>query len=206
VHQSIEWTEAIGAVVGRGHARLARTVSADVCADLVAAAPSTWAPEPEVIGEVRQQKVSTGTYLYRAPEPVRRFAADLVNTLNGSRAGDVPPIPAFHEARWSRSRPGTGYAISAHRDPPLCGGMLAIVTLFGAARFRLGAGSGAVEWTTGDGDLLLLRGNGWPTDDAVCPVHEVDLPVDGDRMTLTFRHNRGGTGADYFAALRSDAS
>ncbi len=53
------------------------------------------------------------------------------------------------------------------------------------------------EWETCDGDLVILRGHGWPHEGSLCPLHEVESPRVGDRMTMTFRHNRRGPGGDY---------
>lgn len=61
---------------------------------------------------------------------------------------------------------------------------------------------GRTPWLTADGDLVLVRGTGWPADDTRCPVHEVDEPLTRDRAVMTLRHNRGGPGADYFGASR----
>lgn len=60
----------------------------------------------------------------------------------------------------------------------------------------MGGPSGLAE----AGDLVLLCGNGWPEDDIRCLIHSVGSLVGRDRMILTLRHNKGGAGADYFAA------
>jgi hypothetical protein len=83
--------------------------------------------------------------------------------------------------------------------PAQCGGVIATVTLYGQARFRGWSGADAIEWETADGDLVILRGNGWPTEASTCLVHEAERPAVGDRMIVTYRHNKGGPGADYFA-------
>jgi hypothetical protein len=44
--------------------------------------------------------------------------------------------------------------------------------------------------------LVLIAGNGWPHPDDRCPVHEVASPIDGQRITMTLRHNTAGPGAD----------
>jgi hypothetical protein len=113
----------------------------------------------------------------------------------------MPPLPMFNHAQWSRADAGHKY-ITRHRDPPTAGGVIAVVTIRGRALFRVWEGAGAHEWETGDGDVVLLRGSGWPTADAICPVHEAESPLAGDRVTLTLRHNTGGFGADYFSRSR----
>lgn len=54
------------------------------------------------------------------------------------------------------------------------------------------------SWQASRGDLVILRGFGWPTAEARCVVHGVEPPPAGERVIMTFRHNRGGAGADYF--------
>ena len=157
---------------------------------------------------MRQAGLHRGAYFDRTAPEVRAFGLAVVAGL-GAHLDCVAtlPVPAFDEVEWSRSVDGVGY-ITAHRDPPGVGGVIAIVTLSGTTRFRVWPGDvdprqdpGAAppaEWDTGDGDLVLLRGTGWPHSDARCLVHEVDSPPSGERAVLTFRHNRGGPGADYF--------
>lgn len=90
--------------------------------------------------------------------------------------------------------------ITAHRDPPGVGGVIAIITLEGVARFRVWSEEDqAGEWDTAPGDLVLLRGTGWPSESALCPRHEVEPPRTCSRSILTYRFNRGGPGADYFS-------
>lgn len=92
----------------------------------------------------------------------------------------------------------------------MAGGVIAVLTLRGRAPFRVWETDGssvdaagqpelAEEWETNDGDLVLLRGDGWPTPTSRCPIHEAQSPPRGDRSTLTLRHNKGGYGADYFS-------
>jgi hypothetical protein len=195
----VDWTSATRSLVEDGWVRLEGVVSGRTCGRLVGAAPMTWEPEPEAVGSVRQSAVSTGLYFDRAATSVREVGFAISDALTEARSRGTPAIPCFNEVRWSRSQEGAGHSITAHRDPPLCGGVIAIVTLFGKARFRVWSGADAVEWETADGDLVILRGNGWPAETSRCPVHEAELPAVGDRMVVTYRYNQGGPGADYFA-------
>jgi hypothetical protein len=87
--------------------------------------------------------------------------------------------------------------------------VIAVLTIRGQGFFRVwdmdGSLAGAdgaepaAEWESSDGDLVLMRGGGWPTSASRCPIHEARSPRHGDRVTLTLRHNKGGYGADYFA-------
>jgi hypothetical protein len=200
--EGIDWTLATSSLLGDGFARLESAVASDVCRDLAAAAPATWEAEPEVIGNVRQRAISTGLYFDRADKAVRQVGAVICESLSAAIPPGITIPPLFNEVRWSRSQAGSGHSITAHRDPPLCGGVIAIVTLFGQALFRIWSGATAAEWKTAEGDLVILSGNGWPTARDTCRVHEAELPDEGERMIITFRHNTGGPGADYFAAIR----
>jgi hypothetical protein len=97
---------------------------------------------------------------------------------------------------WGKTLDGRSF-ISRHRDPPTAGGVIATVTLRGRAKFRVFDEDEAIEWETEDGDVVIIRGTGWPTESSVCPLHEAES-IDTERFTLTFRHNTRGPGADYF--------
>jgi hypothetical protein len=146
------------------------------------------------------------------------------------------PLPSCVRSRGQSSRPSTGHDrrrcwafqrsitlsgenlstgfgyITRHRDPPTAGGIIAITTLAGHARFRVWDDDGvsdvpssrhdravAHERDTDGGDLGILRGDGWPGQASRCPVHEVESPSVGDRIILTLRYNKGGFGANYFS-------
>jgi len=193
---AVDWAEVAGSVTERGWIRLERVVDARACARLATAASATWEPLPEVEGDVRQGGLRTGVSFDDAAPVVQRFGRTICDSLTAARS-DLPAVPCFNEVLWSRSHDGVGF-ITAHRDPPAAGGVIAIVTLRGQAGFRVWNGSRDTEWETADGDLVLLCGNGWPRDDARCPVHAVESPRRGDRLTMTLRHNTRGPGADYF--------
>jgi hypothetical protein len=195
----VDWTDSARSLVENGWVRLEGVVSGRTCARLVGAAPMTWEPEPEVVGSVHQRAISSGLYFDLAATSVREVGLSVSDALTEARPPGTAEVPCFNEVRWSRSHEGAGHSITAHRDPPLCGGVIAIVTLFGQARFRVWSGAEAVEWETADGDLVILQGNGWPTETSRCPVHEAESPAIGDRMIMTYRYNKGGPGADYFA-------
>lgn len=194
--EHIAWADAGAALHEVGWLRLEGAVDSRTRAAFVEAAPATWMPLPEVEGGVRQGGLSCGVFLENAPSAVQEFGHQISESLDAARR-DWPPVPGFNEVQWGRSHEGIGF-ITAHRDPPTAGGIIAIVTLSGRALFRVWQGSEATEWKTQDGDLVLLRGRGWPTENALCPVHEVESPRLGDRMTMTLRHNVGGPGANYF--------
>jgi hypothetical protein len=152
-----------------------------------------------VIGDVRQNGASTGCFFDRSATTVREVGLTICGAISKARPRDAPEVPCFNEVRWHKSQAGDGHSITAHRDPPLCGGVIAIVTLFGRATFRVWETEEPVGWETNDGDLVILRGNGWPTESSLSPIHEAESPAAGDRMIVTYRYNKGGPGADYFA-------
>lgn len=198
--QDVDWRAVAERLDGDGWIRLRQAIDGRSCTRLLAAAPTTWTALAHS-RTVRQSGFHCGAFVEHAGTEVNALAASIQDGIDG--CGSLPPLPAFNEAEWSRM----GY-ITAHRDPPGVGGVIAIVTLSGNAPFRAWPGDadprvddGApdpVEWETEDGDLVLVRGAGWPRPDLRCPVHEVEPPRDR-RAVLTLRHNAGGPGADYWA-------
>lgn len=105
----------------------------------------------------------------------------------------------FNHVQWGRADRGEGF-ITPHRDPPGATGVIAILTIDGAAIFGVWDEDSDRDhhWETAAGDLVVLRGHGWPTSENECPRHEVEPIADGSRSILTLRHNRSGYGGDYF--------
>jgi len=193
----VDWASAADALCGQGWVRLKRAVSDHGVAELVEGAPDTWEQLPEYEASVRQGGLTCHIFFRDAPSAVQRFGEEIRSSLMAAQP-EVPPIPHFNEVQWARSQDGVGF-ITAHRDPPGVGGIIAILTIQGHALFRVLEGPTATEWETEDRDLVLLRGRGWPNDESLCPVHEVESPRRGERLRMTLRHNLGGPGADYFA-------
>lgn len=192
----IDWTNAASSLTGTGWVRLAAVIDGPTCARLAGAAPTSWRPEPEVIRDVRQSALTSGVSFDRADATVRDLGIAICRSVTKALPPGTRPIPRFNNVTWGRSHNGIGY-ITAHRDPPTAGGVIAIVTLSGQCPFRVWNGPSPTEWVTRDGDLVILRGNGWPTEDAVCPLHDAESPFQGDRMTMTLRHNKRGPDAGY---------
>lgn len=212
---AIDWEAVVASLEGPGWVRLQSVVPAWICAQLVEAAPSSWSvvDQDEGGGFVRQGGLSCHAEVTGAAPIVRSVAQSIVLAINRTRSAECLELPTFNHANWGRSINGVGF-ITAHRDPPTAGGVIAITTLAGRARFRVWDDDdsaselplvdhdpvAAHEWNTDDGDLVLLRGGGWPKLASRCPVHEVESPPTGDRMILTLRHNKGGYGANYFTS------
>jgi hypothetical protein len=192
----VDWPPAVKALVAHGWVRLPQAASPALCDELASSAPGTWWPKPHEILGVRQGGVACYATVDQAAQVVREYALTIIEGVAGSGVGPPAP-PGFTDAEWAQDAEGRMF-ISAHRDPPTAPGVIAVTTLRGAATFRIWDDRGVRTWETDAGDLVLLRGSGWPSPEALCPLHEVGSPV-GPRMTLTLRHNTGGPGADYFA-------
>ena len=120
-----------------------------------------------------------------ADEAVREFASQLVEALGRATTPAIPVLPPFNEVTWTQYPAGFGH-ISAHCDPPVYGGIIAVATLRAEARFVAHSDAGEQhEWLTGQGDIVLLTGRGWPTERSRCPLHAVDPPKTADRLILT---------------------
>ncbi len=108
----------------------------------------------------------------------------------------LPPV-AFNEVTWQRYTPTAGH-ISAHRDQARYTGVIAVCTLVGEAPFSLLSQRDpdlvVAWWLAGPGDLVLLRGAGFGHREARCPLHRVDPPSRGERLTLALRWREGARG------------
>jgi hypothetical protein len=198
---AVDWSSAVQAVIGSGWCRVPGAISAGQAGCLREAAPGPWCclPHNEGGGTVYQAGFAAFSVLENAEPLVRRVARSLQKHLMNAAPAGCPELPAFNEVSWTRYPEGAGH-ITGHRDPPGCGGVIAILTLAGAATFYIGPSRDRSigTWQTSRGDLVILRGFGWPATEARCVVHGVEPPPAGQRLIMTFRHNRGGAGADYF--------
>jgi len=207
----IGWEDVVLDLRERGWTRIGRAVAPATSAALEDAAPGPWLPLPATEGDagVRQAGLACHCAVDRAAAVVQSLASSVRARIDDAREAHVPRLPAFNHAQWCRAEDGEKF-ITPHRDPDSAVGVVAVLTIRGRARFRVWdvgasfAGArqrqvGATEWDTDDGDLVLLRGGGWPTAASHGPIHEVESPPGGERITLTLRSNAGGFGADYFA-------
>jgi hypothetical protein len=192
----VDWPAAARDVVEHGWARLASVLSPDTCDRLRDAAPDSWVEEPEQIGEVSQRGLTSGAVADACSREVQGLGEEIVESLNRVLDPGTSPIPTFNTVTWGRTLDGRSF-ISRHRDPRTAGGVIATVTLSGTATFRIWGDDEAAEWNTADGDVVIVRGTGWPTQASICPLHEAES-VSTERFTLTFRHNLRGAGESYF--------
>ncbi len=194
---NIDYDQAVSDLVACGWARAPHALAGSAVDLLAEDSGRTWRLAGNE-GIVRQHVISSYTPYAEARPAVRTVGDQLIAGLSAAATEQArPSLPAFDETTWGRCPAGTGH-ITAHRDPSAYGGIIAVFTLAGEAAFRAWSGDGqASEWQTGPGQLVVLRGVGWPEPDSQCPLHEVDPPVIGERGIMTLRHNLGGAGAGY---------
>lgn len=196
------WPMVVGSLIELGWCRLAGAIAVEGALALVGAAPDPWHPLPEEEGGagVRQAGYSSFVPLDGASDVVQQLGMDITRSFSDALPAGTSRVPDFNEVQWARYPADVGH-ITAHRDPMGCAGVIAVATLTGQADFYLGGRGEPIyaKWETAPGDLVILRGNGWPTEDARCPMHGVERPRGHERIAMTFRHNRAGAGADYFS-------
>ena len=192
-----DWDLAGERLVEEGWVRLAGAIPHAIASRLLASDRPRWRPLPAEEGAVRQSGFGSYLPLVEAGPDVKELATWLTTSLSNVVIElGVPPVPDFNEVTWTRYPAGTGH-ITAHEDPPAYGGVIAVVTLVGSAIFRAWSSSGATEWETGIGDVVVLQGAGWPTTKSRCPLHEVEPPRREQRIIMTLRHNTRGAGGGY---------
>ena len=203
------WASVSESLANFGSARLKGALGSDLVQHLIGTERPPWHPLPGDEGVVHQSGFGSYMVLADAAPLVRGLGESIVRELTDAARQSLPAIPEFNEVSWTLYPAGTGH-ITTHRDPGAYGGIVAIATLLGRATFRIWSGEvlgtpadvlvgdiPPTQWDAAAGDLILLRGNGWPTPTARCPMHEADTPPDGERIIVTFRHNTRGAGAGY---------
>jgi hypothetical protein len=150
-----------------------------------------WTPMAPKVGAATQHGWFAQLPFQQAPEPVQAFGSLMQATVSAALGQQLPD---WNEATWQRYEPGYGH-IDPHRDQAHYKGMILIVTLCGAAEFTILQSRDPPvrldRWTTGDGDLVLLRGAALGAAQARCPLHSIGAPA-ADRLTITLRHNERG--------------
>jgi hypothetical protein len=207
----IGWAEVVDQLTSRGWARLREAVAPDALEALEHAAPEPWSSLPATEGSagVHQAGLVCHSSVDEAADGVRSLAEEICAGIDGLDIPCIAPVPMFNHAEWCRAERGEKF-ITPHRDPETAGGVIAVLTIHGRAVFRVwdldrslaDAQSHpelAATWETEDGDVVLMQGGGWPSPTSRCPIHEAESPLEGDRITLTLRHNKGGYSSDYFS-------
>ena len=203
------WPSVSESLATSGSARIRGALSRDLVQHLMGMDRPPWHALPAEEGVVHQSGFGSYMVIADAAPPVRGLGDSIVLELRKAGRRALPAIPEFNEVSWTLYPAGTGH-ITTHRDPAAYGGIVAIATLLGRATFRIWGGEvlgtpaevlmgdiPPTQWDAAAGDLILLRGNGWPTPTTLCPMHEADAPPDAERIIMTFRHNTRGAGAGY---------
>lgn len=206
---SVDWEHATRRLFDSGAVQLKQVIGDRQLAELLAARNTPWQPLPEYEGVVRQIGSATSSKLVDVAPVVAQVASDITNEVARRSEIGMPEPPLFNEVSWSRYPSGRGH-ITAHRDPDAFVGLIAIFTLAGSATFRVWEGgvlghpdevvSGGrlpSDWTAEAGDVVVIRGNRWPTPTDRCPVHEALAPDTGERVIMTLRSNSNGAGGGY---------
>jgi hypothetical protein len=197
----VDWGTVVSELVQRGWSRVPRAASAELVEILADEDRRTWR---RLEDEGVVQPDGSGAYLPfdRARPAVQEAGDELVTSLSlAANAHGLASVPPFTEVTWTSS-PSRRSPTPVHRDPPRYVGVIAVFTLRGSATFRVLDGEGRVmEWATGPGHLVVLRGTDWPHPGMRCPRHSVDPPALGERMILTLRSN----GAPRLDDARPDA-
>jgi hypothetical protein len=182
----VDLAEVHAHLLSRRWAVVPRALDEAACAALLGCAPEQWtAEESPPDSPVSFSSEATGSVVSAWPEPLTGLARTLAARLQA---------PEFTDATWNRYEPGVGH-IGMHRDPPAVGGVIAVFTLEGSTTFRI---EPDLVFEVSHGDLVLLAGNGWPSQEDTCLRHAADPPP-GPRTILTLRHNLSGPGGDFFA-------
>jgi alkylated DNA repair dioxygenase AlkB len=98
-----------------------------------------------------------------------------------------------NEAGVARYRPGS-LGITPHLDGKWYRRLVAVVTLYGRARFvvtRTRAGEVLEDWRPGPGDLVLMRGPGFAGARDGRPFHAAYGPTRGERCSIGIRMSVG---------------
>jgi len=175
----------------RGWVRLAGHLDTAECAALAKPPALPWAEMAPQVGAVTQHGWFARLPFHQAPSPVQAFGSVMRATVSAALGQH---LPEWTDATWQRHEPGYGH-IGPHRDQAYYTGVIAIVTLSGAAVFTVLVSRDPPvtldRWTTSGGDVVLLRGADLGALGARCPLHQVGTPTSA-RLTMTLRHNERG--------------
>jgi len=182
---------ALADLMTRGWVRLAGHLDSDECAALAKPQTLPWTQMAARVGAATQHGWYAQLPLDEVPERVQAFGSLMRAALMAALG---QRLPDWTDTTWQRYEPGYGH-IDPHRDQAYYKGVILIVTLSGQAEFTvLESRDPPVtldRWTTGGGDVVLLRGADLGTPGTRCPLHKVGTPT-SDRLTMTLRHNESG--------------
>lgn len=178
----------------RGWVRLAGHLDQDECAALAKPQTLPWTQMTPRVGAVTQNGWFAQLPFQQAPTAVQALGSLMQATVSAALG---QKLPDWSEATWQRYELDYGH-IDPHRDQAYYKGIILIVTLSGEAEFTVLATRDPPvtldRWTTGGGDIVLLRGADLGAAGARCPLHSVGAPA-SDRLTMTLRYNERGYNA-----------
>jgi hypothetical protein len=178
-------------LVTRGWVRLASRLDRDECAALARPRALPWSRMAARVGAVTQNGSFAQVPFREAPAPVQALSSAVRATVSAALG---QTLPDWNEVTWQRYEAGDGY-IGPHRDQAYYKGVILIVTLSGEAEFTILESRDPPvildRWTTGSGDMVLLRGADLGAPGVRCPLHSVGKPA-SDRLTVTLRHDERG--------------
>lgn len=156
-------------------------------------------PQPEVVGQVRQEMA----LCVLRPEDLRGRGLAPLRALLERYLAAVRRTAAEPGFRWLAGlapnevyvqRYGAGSAgITSHRDRKTFVRLIGIVSLGAPAEFQTSLQRGGpplARFPVESGDLVLLRGHGFGKRPDRRPFHAVSGPESGVRYSVTFRMNR----------------
>jgi hypothetical protein len=180
-------------LVMRGWVRLAGHLDPGECAALAKPETLPWSRMAPKVGVVTQHGWFAQVAFQHAPPPVQTLGALVQTTVS---AALDQKLPDWNEVTWQRYEPGCGH-IDPHRDQAYYKGLILIVTLSGQAEFTVFESRDRPvildRWTTGGGDMVLLRGADLGAPGVRCPLHGIGAPA-SDRLTVALRYNEHGYG------------
>jgi hypothetical protein len=175
----------------RGWVRLPGHLDRDECSALAKPQTLPWTPMTPKVGAATQHGWFAQVPFHEAPPPAQALGSFVQATVSAALGQQLPD---WNEVTWQWYELDHGH-IDPHRDQAYYTGLILIVTLSGEADFTvLESRDPPVvldRWTTGGGDMVLLRGADFGTPGVRCPLHEVGAPA-SDRLTVTLRHNERG--------------
>lgn len=150
-------------------------------------------PMPSKEGRARQEgqvfRIRDDFRAYPHVEQLRRELACLIHAQGDTVAGVRDWEP--NEVHVQRYR-AQALGITPHLDLKRYRVLIAIVTLVGSARFTVckdRSGTPLKQWEVTPGSLILLRAPGLGGEDDRRPLHAVDGPRSGHRISITYRMN-----------------
>ena len=184
----------------RGHARIAGGIEPAFLQRLRAELDAgPFRPFRESFGPVRQQIDGYDVAVPSADFPLLSGLSEDVGALVRTEGRGIRGLATWrpNEVGIAHYVPGS-IGITPHLDGKWYRRLVVVATVYGRARFavcRSRDPTDVVEaWTSGPGDLVLMRGPGLADHRDGRPFHVVDGPRRGERLSVGIRMAVGGPG------------